>query len=583
MASALHDRTNSDSPNLPPSKMVRRVQSSRLSHFHLDSEDTFSGEHSSIYDAPLELSDHSGGPEVEQAPPVDLHQSSSGLPLSPCLENLDQFADLPSSHAVPVEETAVPTSHSNWPTVKLETIAEQRSLSTLHTSVSLPRLTHEITQHFSVDGKLKPSTPSQPPNRFLNLLTATQFLNRRSFSENDTTCLRFPVWKGSSSMHKECQSDSSSSSSEELLRRRCIALWPVYPLKPRYPPLERPPTPPGLPRFGTREAVELLRVPSIRGSSTLNSQRRPSTRTGPPVTVMDGVLVPARTPNRRSLDPSNPKRGKSITTRIIRSLCRSSSEGLREAESRRVGLPSGFVARADDGTLVRGRFGVRNSGHGVGARTGQHSMGLEGHPFHRLEPAERSLEEEIREIDKACEAAERTRPPGVEGQAPGGVVGATHNSGWQRPPAIDEYGRPSIACARRWSGPINETAPPAQEATGPRGSQIRVIDQAGPVRGERTMLQRRMSAQNIIVDARLEDADARRRHGRDNREAYCCNWMRGWCNEDDRVEKQEAQALFQEDRRIALRRSPHMLESEEPVLPNARLVYPTPVSEEVAI
>jgi hypothetical protein len=93
------------------------------------------------------------------------------------------------------------------------------------------------------------------------------------------------------------------------------------------------------------------------------------------------------------------------------------------------------------------------------------------------------------------------------------------------------------------------------------------------------MLQRRMSAQSIILAARLEEEQKRKQRA-EVCEAYCCNLACWWCCEDIWPGKQEARALCDEDRRIALRRSPHMLESEEPVLPNERILYPTLLSEE---
>jgi hypothetical protein len=41
-------------------------------------------------------------------------------------------------------------------------------------------------------------------------------------------------------------------------------------------------------------------------------------------------------------------------------------------------------------------------------------VGLDGHPFHRLKPAERPLETEVREIYTVCDATENSRPQGVD-------------------------------------------------------------------------------------------------------------------------------------------------------------------------
>ena len=89
MTSILHDRTSSDSPTMQPNKAVRRVQSSRLSRFNLDPDETFPSEHSSIYDAPLVMSEENQNHDVEIMSPLDLQKSLASLPLSPSLENLD--------------------------------------------------------------------------------------------------------------------------------------------------------------------------------------------------------------------------------------------------------------------------------------------------------------------------------------------------------------------------------------------------------------------------------------------------------------------------------------------------------------
>jgi hypothetical protein len=567
MASVLHDRTNSDSPILQPSKTIRRVQSGRMPRFHLGSDETIPSEHSSVYDAHLVVSTEDVDPEGKVCQ-MDPPTSPVGLPLSPSLENLDQLADLP--HKIQVQEAA-PTSHSNWPSRQLETITEQRSISTLYTSVSLPRLN---TAELINDSSITRHHTHWP----LNSSPATKPFNRRSFSENDASCLPFPTWKAKSSVYKAYQSDSSSSS-EELNKRQCITIWPVYPLKPKYPPPQRSPTPPGLPTFGTREAVQLLHEPRIRGASGRNIQGRPSTRVGLPETVAERHPVPVVTATPRPCDPSNSTKGNSITRRIIRSLCRSSSDELPEDDEGRVGLPASFVARADDGTLVRGRFGARNSGHGVGARAGQQDVGLEGHPFHRLEPAERPLETEVGEIDKACDAIEGSRPQGVDVSLGSGRRPGAQGARLQRPEVLHNRSARTSTANRQpfWSGRVNGVAAPAgQEGGIPVAS--RMHRHSGPVNLGR-MLQRRMSAQSIILAAKLEEEQKRKQHSKIC-EARCWSWACWWCCKDRMAGKQEARALFEEDRRMAIRRSPHMLESEEPVLPNARIVYPTLFSEE---
>ena len=84
-AAVLHDRTNSGSSKLQPNKTIRPAHPPRLSRFNLYSDDS---EHSSIYDAPLALSDEDPKHDGEIPSPLDFHKSPPGLPLSLSYENL---------------------------------------------------------------------------------------------------------------------------------------------------------------------------------------------------------------------------------------------------------------------------------------------------------------------------------------------------------------------------------------------------------------------------------------------------------------------------------------------------------------
>ena len=63
----------------------------------------------------------------------------------------------------------------------------------------------------------------------------------------------------------------------------------------------------------------------------------------------------------------------------------------------------GPLALADDGTQVRGRWGARTSGHGIGGRS------LRSHPLGRQETS--AIEDAIRDIDKACARSARHSVP----------------------------------------------------------------------------------------------------------------------------------------------------------------------------
>lgn len=134
---------------------------------------------------------------------------------------------------------------------------------------------------------------------------------------------------------------------------------PVEPRLPVFPPPVRSPTPPGLPSFGSLEAMTYVSPRRSRKGRTRDERsRRGATR-------------------RETRDDDNENFSfASFLTGLGRIL------GLISAsDSHSERLPPGIVARAEDGTYIRGRFGHRQSGHGVGA--GPASIGLASHPFHR--------------------------------------------------------------------------------------------------------------------------------------------------------------------------------------------------------
>ncbi|PKY02569.1 hypothetical protein P168DRAFT_283340 [Aspergillus campestris IBT 28561] len=136
---------------------------------------------------------------------------------------------------------------------------------------------------------------------------------------------------------------------------------PVSPAQPKYPPPVRPATPPGLPSFGTPEAMCFATQYAVRSA--------PSHRQG-----------------RRGDQPSTGRRRRRAASygEWLRRLFGSSA-----AVQTRPNLQLGQLARAEDGTIVQGRFPYRNSAHG----THMGGRGLESHPFHRgtLPVAECSL------------------------------------------------------------------------------------------------------------------------------------------------------------------------------------------------
>ena len=118
---------------------------------------------------------------------------------------------------------------------------------------------------------------------------------------------------------------------------------------------------------------------------------------------------------------------------------------------------------ADDGTAVRGKFGTRFSGHGIGTRH------LEHHALARV--GQNSIQEQIEQIDKACERINN---------------GPERNHLRQLPqfPTIDsELHRHVIRAQRERGGRIsgldrsrdnNETEPPGSPPIPPANSPSRV-------------------------------------------------------------------------------------------------------------
>ncbi|PLN85233.1 hypothetical protein BDW42DRAFT_191070 [Aspergillus taichungensis] len=126
---------------------------------------------------------------------------------------------------------------------------------------------------------------------------------------------------------------------------------PVSPVQPRYPPPMRPATPPGLPSFGTPEAIRYATQYAVRSAPSHRQTQR-------------GDQAPTNRRRRRAASYGE----------WLRRLFGSSA-----AAQTRPSLQLRQLARAEDGTIVQGRFPYRNSGHG----THMGGRGLENHPFHR--------------------------------------------------------------------------------------------------------------------------------------------------------------------------------------------------------
>ncbi|RAL17520.1 uncharacterized protein BO97DRAFT_8192 [Aspergillus homomorphus CBS 101889] len=186
--------------------------------------------------------------------------------------------------------------------------------------------------------------------------------------------------------------------------------FPANPIYPAYPPPVRSPTPPGLPTFGTPEAVNYSSRFHVR-SATVNNQNQQATASSSSRFYGGGASESTRTA--------------SYGDRIRRILSFSSS--IPPQAPRQV--PT--VARAEDGTAVQGRFPYRQSGHGVGVvrRMEDHTF-----PQRALSPApEESTNEHgdsthHRKPDREPSSPQRDTPWRLTPARIGPVVRTSHHS-----------------------------------------------------------------------------------------------------------------------------------------------------------
>ncbi|OAX77654.1 hypothetical protein ACJ72_08045 [Emergomyces africanus] len=327
-------RSRSLETDRPRRSKLRRVVSTKGISQYIDSSESVPSEHSSLYDAVLtsfESDDNRKQPELDG-------RSEEAGPSNHGFTNFEM-----EGRAIITQRLA--HSHGKWPGKKLETIVEQKSASTLRASippsvgdVDGPGNTTSLTTQRSLS-----NTPDRPNS-----------YGQKVYSFDD---LDLPAPRPKDSVSHLPNRSSSSGASFEL---QCLfpQTSPVEPTQPVYPPPVRSPTPPGLPSFGSREAIHYN--PNHANRTRSSNHQVPVSRGGTQQTSTGDEEDDA-------------------------SCCASGLKRLFGLPScmgpRPPALPTGVVARADDGTMVRGRFGVRQSGHGVGA--GPTVRGLESHPFHR--------------------------------------------------------------------------------------------------------------------------------------------------------------------------------------------------------
>ncbi|PGG96459.1 hypothetical protein AJ79_09584 [Helicocarpus griseus UAMH5409] len=336
----LYNRTRSRSleTDMPGRSKLRRVVSTRAFSQYIDSSESVPSEHSSLYDAVLTSFESDTSRK---------HTEPDGFLEDPGLSN-NRTIGVDGNDAAMVDSRPV-YSRGKWPVMKLETIVEQRSASTLQASLA------PSGADGYAPGNASLTAQRSPPNR----IARRKSYGHKIYSFDDLD-LPPPRPKLSSLPNGDPRLPSRSSSSGASFELRCLLnlTSPVEPTQPVYPPPVRSPTPPGLPSFGSPEAIN-YNAEQARRARLLNQQ----------ASLAGGGFQHPPT--------ADDEEETSCCASGLRRLL-----GLPSCTTPRPPvLPAGTIARADDGTMVRGRFGARQSGHGIGA--GPTARGLESHPFHR--------------------------------------------------------------------------------------------------------------------------------------------------------------------------------------------------------
>ncbi|KAJ9636928.1 hypothetical protein H2204_005074 [Knufia peltigerae] len=324
---------------------------------------------------------------------------------------LATFPDTPKRRALRSSESGDgATSHSRWPAPQLVPIVEVSSIGSARTSQSLARLSAgpersskliHLDQSYHSIHPVQMSQTSQAPcvprPDSPTIQTYPQYTNPQT-EENLM-----------SGMHESERPKDYSSSSESVISPALDG--PAYPNMPKHTPPEPVHTPPGLASFGSREATQyrLEQGPFLRRVFR-RIRPRPDHDLDDAGHDDDPVIttIPSVAPIPLSLRQSNESatawaEALSDTMESV-GMARMIEPLIDAATKQAAPLPSGLftsnvpgsLALADDGTYVRGQFGARTSGHGVGSRY------LGSHPLNRLN----EIQEVVSEINKACERAD---------------------------------------------------------------------------------------------------------------------------------------------------------------------------------
>lgn len=332
--------------------------------------------------------------------------SQGSLSEHPRSYNAATLESEPSSQKLLCPSLSPRTPHSQWPVPQLSTIIEQNSIQTLRPSQSAPRLRPSPKKSPNVvhcKASIHSLYPSLHPRRSRRIPVMATLYKDRSFSVNDLDSMLNHTVTAPADPHSSSISDGAID---------CTQL-PQYPLQPLQTPPYRAPTPPGLPSFGSREAQTFRLTPPQprsfwsriwRQSTEVNSDHTQATTSlaSPPA---------ASPPLSPEIAPTPPSSELFKRTLAMIGMSRVVATPPSVSPNPRAPLPPGIhvsatpgsLTQAEDGTLMRGRFYSRASGHGVGNRT------LESHPLIRRAQSERSseIEEQVRAIDKAHQRVER--------------------------------------------------------------------------------------------------------------------------------------------------------------------------------
>jgi hypothetical protein len=383
------------------SKPLRRIDSLRaIHHKDLGSDSPKApGSPDSIYNA-------------ERVDSAEISPSGSAFRLPPPAFPLETIAPQNQEHSRQHNDGLIrslstrspPLGHSNWPEPLLDTIIERSSTRSLRQSASAPRLQSSpersaffVKPQSSIHSVRAVRHSSKSPWPREKPLPEIGVHHQHSFSMTDLDCLK----RLKEELYSPVLCPTGTLTPQS----------PMFPVKPRHPPPQQPATPEGLPAFGSQEAQQLrLTLPSerklrprilqrwLRGDH--ESEEHPSaTSSNAVISPVTSATVPVASAITPPEETGSLERIKQIfgISKPVTAPDPSGNPNPKAALPAGVTLARspGVLAVAEDSTPIRGRFGARASGHGVGTRS------LDVHPLVRPR-GQAAIEEQVREIDKAC-------------------------------------------------------------------------------------------------------------------------------------------------------------------------------------